>query len=58
MKSLIVVSLHACFYAKNFAHRPPRVALPKWHFQGCDLNNSLGKPAPIPSEKLAPSALV
>ena len=28
MKSLIVVSLHACFYANNFAHRPPRVALP------------------------------
>ena len=28
MKSLIVVSLHACFYANNFAHRPHRVALP------------------------------
>ena len=28
MKSSIVVRLHACFYAKNFAHRPPRVELP------------------------------
>ena len=28
MKSSIIVRLHARFYAKHFAHRPPRVALP------------------------------
>ena len=55
MKSLIVVSLHAWFYASNVLIDSQ--GLP-WHIQGCDPNNSLGKPALIPHEKLAPSALV
>ena len=52
MKSLIVVSLHACFYANNFPHKTPEGCTPLWQIQGCDPNNSLGKPAPHPARNL------
>ena len=52
MKSLIDVSLYACFYAINFAHRLLRVVLPYGISRDVIQTIPWGSPSPYPARSL------